>query len=129
MTYAEDSFFTLSIAGQIGLVFLSLVLTGALLALGWLVMRGRPLAVNIPVAIVLFALFVWLSPQLYFQYYRLIISGLPAQWVIGLPPFNDIAAAAGFTGRATLSAHGQGLLFWALVAQAIVASRRGARRR
>ena len=123
MTYAQDSFFTLSQFGQIGLALLSAVLAVATLGAAYRLMRGYRILNRLVLAGVVFALFVWLSPQIYYTYYRMIIEGLPAQWVIGLPPLGQMVRYACFTADQSLSAHSQGLLFWALVLLALRGSR------
>lgn len=124
MLYAEDSFFTLGLGGRIGLVFVS-----ALLAAGcvWFVIwfvhgLGRP--VRCLIALAVFYLFVWLSPQFYYMYYLLIFDGLPLQWVIQSPPsWRKIIGLVSFTDRSTLTAHGQGVLWWVLVLVALLRRR------
>ncbi|NNK77370.1 MAG: hypothetical protein HKP40_01530 [Litoreibacter sp.] len=67
-------------------------------------------------ALGLFYLFVWLSPQVYYTYYRFIIDGLPAQVVVKAPPFpSDVILLLAFRSDASLSFHGQGLLGWAMI--------------
>lgn len=109
--YAQDSFFTLSIPGQVGLACVSLCL--ALLVV-WLCWRVRgPWWVRMGGALVAVWLFVWLSPQLYYAYYLLIIPGLPVQWVLHAPPSPlHMAQLATFSGAQNLSAHSQGVLIW-----------------
>lgn len=120
--YENDSFYTLSQGGQLGLLLLSAALGVALLWLGWRLMRSQRRGVALVIAVALFVGFVWLSPQIYYTYYRQIFAGLPAQWVIGWPPILDAVRFATFTGPANLSAHSQGLLFWLLVVLAFRAS-------
>jgi hypothetical protein len=117
--YQSDSFFSLSGGGQAGLAALSLALSVLVLLGTARLMRGRGLGVRLGIAVVVFALFVWLSPQVYYTYYRMIFDDLPAQWVIGWPPLKTAFAYASFTGPANLSAHGQGALFWLLIALAL----------
>ncbi len=84
--------------------------------------------VRITVAIVSFTLFVWLSPQIYYAYYRMIIPDLPSQWVIGRSPeAGAVVTLLSFTGPATLSAHARGVLGWCLLATVLIA--RGVRHR
>jgi hypothetical protein len=122
--YEEDSFFSLSTGGQIGLLCLSISLTLLVLFVAARLMRGRSLVVRIGLGVIFFGLFVWLSPQVYYTYYRMIFDGLPAQWVIGWPPFDAMFDYASFSGPQNLSAHGQGVLFWMLVILALWGSMR-----
>lgn len=116
--YERDSFFTLSVGGQIGLAVLSLGLSVLMLWAVWRGTQAMPRLSRIGSAYLAFWLFVWLSPQVYYQYYRLIFEGLPAQWITGWPELGEAARLLTFTGPATLSAHGQGVLGWALLAVA-----------
>ncbi|GMG81127.1 hypothetical protein LNKW23_03390 [Paralimibaculum aggregatum] len=116
--YAEDSFFTLSASARAGLLALSAGFAGLAGALARAGLRaaGRRLAPRLAVALLVFWGFEWLSPQGYYAYYRAVIPGLPAQWVIGRPPGpGQVAEILGFAGPATLSAHARGLLGWALL--------------
>lgn len=123
--YGSDSFFTLSTGGQIGLAALSMTLACGMLVLTYRASRGRPFALRILIALLLFAAFEWLSPQIYYIYYRLIIQGLPLQWVIGMMP--DPGAVPGlltFTETHDLSAHGRGALGWMMVLLSVFALRK-----
>jgi hypothetical protein len=72
--------------------------------------------VRVAIAVTLFSLFVWLSPQAYYEYYQLILTGLPRQWVIGQPPtFDELLSLVTFTGPQTISDHSKGGLFWGLI--------------
>ena len=117
--YQNDSFFSLSGPGQVGLAALSIVMTVLVLLGAARLMRGRGVALRLGIAVVVFALFVWLSPQVYYTYYQQIFDDLPVQWVIGWPPLKSAFAFASFTGPSNMSAHGQGALFWLLVALAL----------
>ncbi|MGB7241175.1 MAG: hypothetical protein WBC93_03705 [Sulfitobacter sp.] len=112
MMYAQDSFLTLGIWGQIGLASLSLLLSGVLI---WGVSRLKGCTLlRVGAVCVAFWLFIWLSPQIYYLYYLVLIDGLPWQIVIRPPPGPaDIARLISFLGDQTLAAHGQGVLFWA----------------
>ena len=121
--YAGDSFFTLSPAGQLGLACLSAA-SAAVLVGGLLRVRLGRLA-KLGLAVVLFWAFVWLSPQLYYTYYRAIIPGLPAQIVLKKPPGpGHLAALATFSARQDLSDHGKGALWWALICAVFVGPRK-----
>lgn len=113
--YAEDSLFTLSTAGQAGVLAITAVFSIGLLWLVHRLTRRRPFAVRIVVPILLFALFVSLSPQIYYLYYRQIFEGLPQQWVTRWPDPGGLLALVTFQGKASLSDHGKGALFWAMI--------------
>lgn len=122
MLYAEDSFFTLGIGGRIGLALISLVLCAACVWFVFWFVDGMGRVVRLLIAMVVFYMFVWLSPQIYYLYYLIIIDDLPLQWVVQTPPnWRKIGALVTFTDRATLTEHGQGVLWWLL---AIVAMSR-----
>jgi len=124
--YQEDSFFSLSTAGSVGLAILSSVLALGLLWCAWRLMRGRDVVVRLLIAAGLFVGFVWLSPQIYYTYYGFLFDGLPVQWVGRLPSVAELFDTVRFGGRATLSAHSKAVLFWALVILAL--GRHGLRR-
>ncbi|SFR34907.1 hypothetical protein [Litoreibacter janthinus] len=117
--YDGDSFFTLTAPKQAGLLVLS-----ALLMFGWVYgcwrfNAERKLILRLFIALASFMAFVWLSPQIYYQYYRLIFEGLPAQFVIGWPEgLGHIVRLLTFQSDATLSAHSQGILGWVLFVSA-----------
>lgn len=119
--YDQDSFFDLSLAGQCGLVALSFLLSIALLLVARPLLRELAIWVRLLGAFGLFWLFVWLSPQVYYEYYRLLFPGLPAQWVIW-PPRSPVEALSLLVlqGPHSLSAHGQALLGWSLLAAPFV---------
>jgi hypothetical protein len=114
--YDSDSFFTLSVPGQIGLAALSLMLAFVMVLLTLRVTRSLPIGLRLAVALLLFAAFDWLSPQVYYAYYRVIIPDLPLQWVIGLWP-DPLASfrLLTFSVAQDLSAHGRGVLGWTML--------------
>lgn len=117
--YQDDSFFTLGIAGAVGLLVVTALLALGLLALARRVCRGR-LWRRLFWAAALFWAFLWLSPQVYYAYYQIVFHGLPAQVVVGWPPSAEMAVRRlAFSGPSTLAAHGQGLLGWTLAAMAV----------
>ncbi len=84
------------------------------------VTRGRKWWLRLGAAVVLFVLFVWLSPQVYYTYYGFLFEDLPRQLVIGDPPGpGRLAQLMTFSWRANLSAHSQGLLGWAMILTAL----------
>ena len=114
--YSEDSFYTLSTYGRLAVVAVSLGMFAALLVLGYVLAKARKGVVRIAIGMFLFWIFVWLSPQVYYTLYQFLFEGLPRQWVVGNPPMPDkLARLIIFSDRQTLSAHGQGVLFWALM--------------
>jgi hypothetical protein len=114
--YSEDSFHTLSTYGRLAVMAVSLGMFTALFALGYVLMSARKGPARIAIGMFLFWFFVWLSPQVYYALYQLLFEGLPRQWVVGPPPMLDeLVRLITFSGRQTLSAHGKGVLFWALV--------------
>ena len=128
--YENDSFFTLTLAGRIGLAVLSALLMASVLWIGArsfgkinLANGAMTLAARLILALAFFWLFEWLSPQIYYQYYRLIFDGLPQQIVIKMPPLPaDIAALLAFNAKQALSHHARAILGWALIAQSLLAS-------
>ena len=123
--YDGDSFFTLGVAGQIGLLIVSLLMAAAALGITRLMTFHRPLILRPFIWAVLFISFIWLSPQGYYTYYRLIFDGLPAQSVIQAPPPpEEILALLTFTGPVTLSAHSVGVLGWLMFVVAVWPQRR-----
>jgi hypothetical protein len=117
--YDGDSFFTLSLFGQIGLAVLSLCLSGGTV---WAMFYLKAhWALRVLIALGGFWLFVWLSPQIYYLYYIAIIDGLPLQWVVrSAPSPSNILQFLTFRSDGTLSAHSQGLLGWAMIAAAAI---------
>ena len=115
--YSQDSFFDLSPAGQAGLLIISGVLFLAMMAGARTLLRARKAWISVLGSLLLFWVFVWVSPQIYYQYYRLIIVDLPLQWVIW-PPASpaETLRLLFFQGPQNLSAHSQGLLGWSLIA-------------
>lgn len=114
--YSQDSFFDLSTRGQVGLALLSLIL---FVLMVYLTRRGLyrfPFWARMSGAMILFWLFVWVSPQIFYMYYRMIIPDLPLQWVIW--PLRDPVKPLQmllFSYQSTLSSHGQGILGWAII--------------
>lgn len=119
--YAGDSFFTLDAVGQAGLVALSAVLAWICLVLVW---RWRPdagLVFRCLLALVLFYLFVWLTPQVYYLYYVALLENLPFQNVVQEPPSpTDVGKLLAFRDKPSLSAHAKGLLGWTLILAALL---------
>lgn len=125
--YPGDSFFTLDAGARAGLAALTAGL--ALLAL-WAAFRlakrlsgrrPRPgaralgLAGNLGVTLGAFTLCYVLSPQVYYSYYRIVLPGLPAQWVVQAgDQLARLAAALALQAGDSLAAQAAGTLFWVL---------------
>lgn len=115
--YVQDSFYDLPMWGRLGVAGISAALFLLFLWLGLRLFRGRPLWIALPAAMALYWVFVWVSPQVYYQFYHTLFPDLPVQWVIWPPPAPSRALELLlFQGPQSLSAHGKGLLGWALLA-------------
>ncbi len=123
-TYAQDSLFTLDSGGIAGVLILASILTALVIAVTWGVSRKQVLPIRLLVAAVVFAGFEWLSPQVFYEFYKTIIDGLPTQWVIRLPTLQGLLDLITFRGHPSLSSHGRGGLFWVLMIVALLAGRR-----
>ena len=114
--YTQDSFFDLSPLGQVGLACLSLGLAVFTIWSAARVLRNRHIALRIIGALAFLWLFVWLTPQAYYQYYRVLIEDLPQQLVIRTPKTPVyLFQILSFQGPQNLSAHSQGILGWCLL--------------
>lgn len=114
--YRDDSFFSLGLVEAALLLAVSGAMVWGLLMLARrLCARGGP-GRRLAWAGGLFWLFLWFSPQVYYAFYQLIFAGLPVQVVIAWPPGAEtVLRRLTFTGPATLAAHAQGVLGWALL--------------
>lgn len=122
--YSRDSFFDLTPWGQVGLAAISLTLFALMIFLSRKLLRPYGTWLRVVGALVLFWIFVWVSPQIYYTYYRMIIPDLPLQWVIWPPNTpGEALRMLIFSYRANLSAHGQGVLGWAVIAAPFVRGR------
>lgn len=105
----------------LGLACLSAALFLLLLCATRSFLWTRSAWVRILGAFTIFWLFTWLSPQIYYQYYRMVIEDLPQQLVIGSPPSPyEALQLLLFQGPHSLSAHGRGLLGWSLFVMSFV---------
>mgnify|MGYP001032706521 FL=1 len=112
--YEGDSFFILSAAGQAGLAGLSALLA---VAAGAAVLAFKTTVGRITSGLLVFWLFLWLTPQIYYLYYQIILDDLPWQIILGPPPSLDaLLDWLLFRGPGTLSNHAKGVLGWALLA-------------
>lgn len=130
--YADDSFFTLTPWPRAGLAVLSAAL---ILALFWVsaiksaafyragAKLGMPplsvLAADLLASVALVTGAVGLSPQIYYSYYRLVLPGLPSQWVLsGWAALETLLRQARLLPDASLADHLVGLTFWSLLVMA-----------
>ena len=121
--YDHDTFFHLSLWGRCGLVVLSLALGGLTIAAAIASFRKvhdlpvvLTLALRALIAIVMFWIFLWLSPQVYYTYYTAIIEDLPYQWVITRPTsWVEIASILFFQNANTLAQISKMAFGWALI--------------
>lgn len=132
--YSGDYFFSLSLLESFGLVLLALLL--AALAFSCFVLlerfaiktlgRGgaaaslRLLLLNLLIALAVFYLLVWVAPQGYYAYSKLISADLPGQWVAKLPSLDRGLELLRLHTRPSMGEHalgllGRGLLFFALL--------------
>ena len=118
--YDGDSFFTLSQAGQVGLLVLTVILSIGLIWLIWRLGRRCRWLPSVVIGLSAYLVFSWLSPQIYYAYYLVYFDDLPVQWVIRWPP-NVLNALQEFTftSRPSLAAHGRGILGWLCIAAAL----------
>ncbi len=134
--YKGDSFHTLSASGQVGLLLLSLglavVLTGLAAAKTWYLYRVEgawtfPTILGFALLdglanLLLFLLFLWLSPQLYYAYYLILFDDLAWQWIVRAPPgLGVVLEVLEMPRSGSLSDHGLGLLGRALVLLSLTA--------
>jgi len=123
LLYESDSFFTLSLGGQIGLAVLSALLFALMMYVARRWTKGRHIGFRIGIALALFWAFVWLSPQIYYTYYLVIFDGLPLQVVVQRPPSAaKIFGLMCFAEESNLSAHSQGVLCWGMVLRSFFSS-------
>ncbi len=114
--YLQDSFFDLSPWGRVGLIVISTCLFLFTAFITRVFLDKKSVWLSLLGSLGIFVLFVCLSPQIYYMYYRILIDGLPLQWVI--KPLEAPLAALKyitFQGPKNLSAHSQGLLGWFLI--------------
>ncbi|WP_298916383.1 hypothetical protein [uncultured Roseobacter sp.] len=118
--YGQDSFFTLSTVGQIGLAAVSAFLSFVMIWGASRLARHRAWVWRCALALVAFWLFVWLSPQIYYFYYLILFDGLPVQWIVKTAPGPmHLLRLLTFTSDANLSHHSQGALGWMMIIAAL----------
>lgn len=94
---------------RVGLVGISATLAALTLLAAGVILRNRAPWLRILGALTLLWLFVWVSPQIYYTYYRMIIPDLPLQWVTWPPPGpGEALRMLLFSGPQNLPAHSQG---------------------
>ncbi|WP_085908004.1 hypothetical protein [Kiloniella majae] len=122
--YEGDSFYTLELLESLGVIAITIILSFSVLFLAlkksYLLYQiakkyNERLEIitfsDIALNLIIFSLFIWLSPQIYYAYYYIIFDGLPIQIVIKkFPDFLALTKVITLTDKANLSLHGQGLL-------------------
>ena len=121
--YGEDSFFTLSGGERLGLMVLSALLAGLFIWVTCKVAAGRHVLLRLLAAFVAFAVFVWLSPQVYYGYYQILFEGLPWQVVIRTPDPASVVRQLLFLEGHNLSYHSRAVLGWVMIAVALLQPR------
>lgn len=124
MPYANDPLWTLGAAGAVGLVLLagSLAIATLLGLARWRPRRRGWAALG---ALAIFWVYLWLSPQIFYLYFLLLIEGLPLQWVARVPGPADTLRSLSFTGSGQISRHAEGVLGWLLFAVSLRSPSRG----
>lgn len=118
--YENDSFLTLAMGERIGLVCVTLALSLFVIYAYRALSFKRSFAIRFSLAFVCLYLFVWLSPQVYYQYYLQIFDFLEFKNVIHSPPSPiKLLKLLTFTESYRLSHHGQGILGWILINMSI----------
>ena len=114
--YDNDSFYTLTAIQQVGLGTISLLLFSIVVYFCYKAINQKPLAIRIAIAGIIFYLFVWLSPQIYYTYYLMIFDGLPLQIVIKtMPTPQTLFRVLTFQENTSLSDHSKAIMGWILI--------------
>jgi hypothetical protein len=125
--YPQDSFWTLSTSGRIGVVAISSIGIGLVFALlAWKTRRILRIKAqisatawtlfDIAIGVVLFGVIHTVSPQIFYSFYRLIFPNLPNQWVIdAIWDADGLRAVATLAEGGTLADHLAGIVLWAIV--------------
>ncbi|MEM0988776.1 MAG: hypothetical protein AAGK00_07830 [Pseudomonadota bacterium] len=112
----DDTFFQLSLLAQAGVLVLAVAMAVAVSWAAWRLGRRANWPTRLLVALGAFLIFEWLSPQVFYLWYRVHIPDLPLQWVIGPWPRPGAAVEVLlFQTPGSLSAHGRAGLGWALI--------------
>jgi len=126
--YKGDDAFTLGISQRIGLGLISFVMIALLFVvfarisqkLAAVLSSTAPrLGCDIALRVLGFAALITCAPQIYYAYYRLIIPGLPAQWVIRWPDMSTWATLLTFAPDGRLAEHLISATLWGLIVAAI----------
>jgi len=121
--YDQDTFFHLSMIARTGLALLSL---GLAMLMIWLTIRmfkknllenaSLDITLRLVFSVTLFWLFLWLSPQVYYLYYQVVIDDLPWQNVISTPTsLNDLIAVLFLQNPPSFSHHSKAALGWLII--------------
>ncbi|MEL6642198.1 MAG: hypothetical protein AAFP98_12975 [Pseudomonadota bacterium] len=125
--YPGDSFWTLGWGGRVGVLAISTIgITLIFLFLAWktrIILRMTRQAtgmawmiIDVVLGLMFFAVVFSASPQVFYSFYRLIIPGLPQQWVIDGPiNIERLGQIVTLAIDGHLADHLAGLAFWAIV--------------
>ena len=125
--YANDSYWTLSKGGRIGVLAISTVgLALFFVSLAWKsrIILGLRAQISATAWVLFDIAFGWLafgvlhtiSPQLFYSFYRLIFDYLPNQWVIdSILDVETLSLIAQLSSGGSLSDHLAGVALWAIV--------------
>ena len=114
--FEGDSYLVLVAGGEAALAGLSGVLVFLAVAAVRLARRWVTASAAVPaLGLVFWWVFVWLTPQVYYLLYMLLVEELGFAWVIGWPPGPDrLLELLTFQGRATKVDVGLGMLGWVM---------------
>jgi hypothetical protein len=128
--YPQDSYWTLGLAGRVGVLAISLVGISAFYGLLWVAIRRFSARTRLVLTVVCggfgFVLLQALAPQAFYAFYRFIFPDLPQQWVVGhVFDLDQLRALASMPKGGSLSDHLAGMAFWAVCPFAVWAHKRG----
>lgn len=125
--YPGDSFWTLGWIGRLGVALIStialIVFFAILTAKTRLILKLKRQAtgtawalIDVALGLLLFAVAFSALPQVFYTFYRLIIPGLPQQWIIkGLIDVDRLKVVAQLNETGALADHAAGIALWAMI--------------
>lgn len=114
--YDGDIFLALTSSGQWAVAALSAVLAFLAVVAVRLTRRHVSAAAAPAIGVVYWWLFLWLTPQLYYLLYMLLIEGLPFRLMVLWPPgAGRLLELLLFRSQVSLADHALGALGWAML--------------